>query len=129
MRTIVAAVAAAIIATLFTAVPALADQPYGGCKEAWQAPRSEGAKHCRSHGWLIRPRVVVGPQGWVHHNRLSWCEYEDSSACWWNARIMGNGRGHSFVTVRRGPERNVIRFVRHRSLPKAITSSVEYERP
>lgn len=98
MRTITAAVFAAIITALSVA-PASAHQPYGGCDEAWQAPTSDGAKHCRSHGWTVRSRVVIGPSGWVHVNRLPACKYEDSVGCYWNAATMGNGDGRSFVTL------------------------------
>ena len=70
-------------------------QPYGGCKEAWQAPSSEGAAECRAHGWLIRPRLVVGPHGVVRFTALPHCRQEDGSgqrsACTWNVRD-GAGR-------------------------------------
>lgn len=32
--------------------PAAAIEPYGGCDEAWQAPKSEGAQWCRDHAEL-----------------------------------------------------------------------------
>jgi hypothetical protein len=64
-------------------------QPYGGCKEGWQAPRSEGAAECRAHGWTIRPRIVVGPRGVVRYHHLPRCAQEDGSGtvrgtCSWN---------------------------------------------
>lgn len=27
-------------------------EPYGGCDEAWQAPKSPGARWCRAHGYI-----------------------------------------------------------------------------
>jgi len=27
------------------------------------------------------------------------CEYEDSTDCFWNARVRGNGEGHSYYAV------------------------------
>jgi len=63
-------------------------QPYGGCKEAYVAPQSAGADECRAHGWVIRPRLVVGPYGWVRYSTLPQCRNEDGSgqrsACSWN---------------------------------------------
>lgn len=32
--------------------PAALIEPYGGCDEAWQAPKSEGAQWCRDHAEL-----------------------------------------------------------------------------
>lgn len=62
-------------------------QPYGGCKEAWQAPHSAGADECRAHGWHISSRFVVGPRGVVRYNMLPACKNEDGSgqrgACYW----------------------------------------------
>lgn len=41
--------------------PTSAHEPYGGCDEAWQAPTSEGARHCRErHGW-----TTVTTQRWT----------------------------------------------------------------
>ena len=31
----------------------VSSQPYGGCDEAWQAPRSDGAQWCRDHGYAV----------------------------------------------------------------------------
>lgn len=42
-------------------------QPYGGCKEAYVAPRSRGAKECRRHGWLVKRWVVASPRGVVRY--------------------------------------------------------------
>ena len=104
----------------FSAGAASAHQPYGGCDEAWQAPKSAGAKHCRTHGWLVRPRVVVGPKGWVHHNRLPACTSEDMIGCWWNGRLMGDGKGRSVVSVPTKDGSGYIRFVRTNSLPQVL---------
>lgn len=92
--------AALLAATLSPAAPAVAHQPMGGCDEAWQAPRSEGAEHCREHGWTVRKRFVLTPSSRVATiRRLKPCEYEDSMNCYWNARSMGNGRGDSFIVI------------------------------
>lgn len=99
------AVALSVILTLgfiiFAGVQqADAHQPYGGCDEAWQAPRSAGAAHCRSHGWVVRPRVVIGPKGWVQANRLpALSSDEPNFPGYWDAKRMGNGEGRSFVVV------------------------------
>lgn len=100
-------------AIALVAVPrADAHQPYGGCDEAWQAPRSQGAAHCRSHGWLVRPRIVVGPHGWVRFNRMPACVNEDGSYrrangtvglqrhCFWDADTRGNRRGRDSIIDR-----------------------------
>lgn len=99
MRSIAIAGAVAI-ATLLPASPASANQPYGGCKEAWQAPHSSGAKACRSHGWTVTRKIVVTPRKQVVFDRLPECRYEDGSsqrsACTWNLhpdQPQGNGVG------------------------------------
>ena len=56
-------------------------QPYGGCAEAWQAPQSAGAEECRAHGWIVRPRFVVGPHGWVQAMRLPDCTTQWQRVC------------------------------------------------
>ncbi|MGA8257996.1 MAG: hypothetical protein WB767_15610 [Nocardioides sp.] len=83
---------------------AAAHQPYGGCDEAWQAPRSEGAAHCRAHGWIVGRRVVISPSHHLHRYRLPSCAVEDASRgpvpCGWNVRDTdGNGRGRSYVVT------------------------------
>ena len=35
---------------------AVSAEPYGGCDEAWQAPDSDGANWCRSHGFDVPSR-------------------------------------------------------------------------
>jgi hypothetical protein len=88
------------IAVWATSPPADAHQPYGGCAEGWMYPRSEGAWHCRSHGWTIRQRFVIGPNGHVKFMdpyRLQPCPTEDSGWCFWNHKAMGNHRGKSFI--------------------------------
>jgi hypothetical protein len=74
-------------------------EPYGGCDEGWQAPRSQGADDCRDMGWVVKARLVVGPNGWVHVVRLPRCATEDGGRCYWQARRQGNGRGVSFVNL------------------------------
>lgn len=88
------------IALLWTGCQASAEahQPYGGCKEAWQAPASWGAEHCREHGWTVRARLVVNQHGVVVMSRLPRCRYEDGSSqaqpCSWNFTPGdGNSRG------------------------------------
>lgn len=72
-------------------------QPYGGCKEAWQAPRSAGARQCRAHGWTVTRHIVVGPHRWVRYVDLPLCRFEDGSgqrsACTWNLSIQRQGNG------------------------------------
>lgn len=64
--------------------------PYGGCKEASQPGMSHtrAAADCRRHGWVIRPRIVVGPHGVLRYSALPKCRFEDGSgqrsACSWN---------------------------------------------
>jgi hypothetical protein len=83
-----------------------APEPYGGCAEAWQAPRSPGAQQCRELGWTISARFVVGPRGVVRHSSLPHCAHEDGSGgprpCTWNiARPAdGNGRGLAYMVRR-----------------------------
>lgn len=104
-RIILATAAAALIPA-----PAFAHQPYGGCDEAWQAPRSAGAEHCRDHGWTVRHRFVINPRGYVKYVSLPPCEYEDSYNCYWNAETSGNGGGDSFI-IRGTEERHRIWYV------------------
>jgi hypothetical protein len=80
-----------------TSPPANSHQPYGGCAEGWQAPRSTGADHCRDHGWTVRKRFVIGPAGVVRYISLRPCPSEDSGNCYWDAGSRGDGRGDSFV--------------------------------
>lgn len=98
-----ASVGLLVAAPLLMAAPALAgDAPYGGCKEAYQAPQSPGARDCRQRGWVIRPRLVVTPDRWIVFTRLPHCRYEDGSgqrsACTWNVGTPqdGNGRGRAY---------------------------------
>lgn len=84
-------------------------QPYGGCKEASRYTHSQGARECRQHGWIIRPRLIVNPRGYVVMVSMPKCRAEDGSYlrkngtvglqrhCFWDARAQGNGLGHSFV--------------------------------
>jgi hypothetical protein len=80
--------------------------PYGGCKEAWQSPRSVGADWCRARGWEITGRYVISPRAIVAAERLPHCRYEDGSgqrsACTWNLgpRTDGNGLGLAYVVRR-----------------------------
>lgn len=87
-------------ATLTPATPAFADwtQPYGGCDEAWQAPRSAGADACRDHGWTVRTRLVVNNHGRVAFHTMPSCPSEDAGRfCSWNINPGdGNGRGDAF---------------------------------
>lgn len=86
-------------------------QPYGGCKEAWQAPRSEGANTCRKAGWTVHKRFVLNPRRVPVYLRMDPCEVEDSPGpCFWNALVEGNGEGQSFI---RGAKDRVhpVRFI------------------
>jgi hypothetical protein len=90
--------------------------PYGGCKEAWQSPRSAGADWCRARGWEITGRYVISPRAIVAHESLPHCRYEDGSgqrsACTWNLgpRIDGNGIGLAYVVRRDDTARYVWRI-------------------
>lgn len=97
LAALICAAAITWFAVWATSPPAYGHQPYGGCKEAWQAPRSTGADHCRDHGWTVRKRFVIGPAGVVRFISLRPCPTEDSGDCYWNARTMGDGRGDSFI--------------------------------
>jgi hypothetical protein len=94
--------AAVTVAMVLPTGPGHADAPYGGCKEAWQAPHSQGADWCRAHGWTVRARLLVGPHGVVRMHRLPHCREEDGSgqrsACTWNIgrRVDGDGQGLSY---------------------------------
>jgi hypothetical protein len=109
MHKTLTAMASAVVALVVTMGPAPAKaQPYGGCVEAWQAPHSQGARDCRRDGWIIRPRIIVGPYGYVRYNKMPLCRNEDGSYrrrngtvglqrhCFWNAHAVGNGRGETF---------------------------------
>jgi len=68
------------------------------CHMTREHPRSESAQWCRDRGWVIERHLIVGP------HRHSWtdlppCRQEDSHHCYWKARYMGNGVGHSFVQL------------------------------
>lgn len=73
------------------------EAPYGGCKEAWMAPRSEGADWCRDRGWVVRSRFVITPKKLVVHNRMRPCPREDSGNCYWDADRRGNQEGWGFI--------------------------------
>jgi len=104
-RITLALLAGALLSLLLVATPASAQQPYGGCKEARLYSQSDGAAWCRAHGWIVRPRALVGPVGHIYYMDLRPCHYEDGSRpgdrqqrhCFWNAGTMGNRRGHSFI--------------------------------
>lgn len=62
-------------------------QPYGGCDEAWQAPRSTGADECRDHGWTVHWWIVVSPKDRVAFvdPSINQCANEDAGRfCTWN---------------------------------------------
>lgn len=68
-------------------------QPYGGCDEAWQAPRSPGAADCRDLGWTVTGRLVLDPHHVVRASRLPDCGRVTQGACSWN--FNGGHRGPS----------------------------------
>jgi hypothetical protein len=88
------------------AAPVRATAPYGGCDEAWQAPRSPGADLCRARGWSVSARFLVGPRAVVRHSSLPHCRFEDGSGgprpCTWNVgpRVDGNGIGLAYKVRR-----------------------------
>lgn len=82
---VVGLVAALIVATVIVATRAHADQPYGGCKEAWRYPHSAGADDCRALGWTIKRRITVKPNGIVLRSTLPHCSYPKRMRwCTWN---------------------------------------------
>jgi hypothetical protein len=93
-------------------------RPYGGCGEAWQSPRSTGAEWCRSRGWIVRARIVIGPKRFVHMTALPHCRYEDGSgqrsSCTWNVGtpVDGNGIGRAYVVWANGTDTTVKGMVR-----------------
>jgi hypothetical protein len=98
------ALATTLVASLVQPADAAWTQPYGGCKEAWQAPRSQGAADCRAHGWVVRPRLVVSPRTWVRHSTLPHCPSDDvaprHAPCSWNfGPGDGNGWGDQFYVL------------------------------
>jgi hypothetical protein len=92
-------------------------QPYGGCKEAWQAPQSDGADWCRDHGWVVRKRIVVGPKNWVRYYTLNECAVEDASngpvPCQWNlARPKSAGDDYWVTGSNEDPRYHYVKGVR-----------------
>lgn len=116
MRRALVALALAGAALVAPATAAHAEswqQPYGGCKEAWQAPASAGAAECRQHGWTVKARIVVRPDHVAVHNTLKPCAAEDSrTLCFWDGSYRGNGHGESFWVGRDGHGHYVDRFAR-----------------
>lgn len=112
-RTTLGVAALAVLALVCSAAFALAGspagagtrgatEPYGGCDEAWQAPRSPGADLCRALGYSVSARFVLSPRGVVLHSSLPHCRFEDGSGgrrpCTWNVgpRTDGNGVGLAY---------------------------------
>ena len=65
-------------------------QPYGGCKEAIDYPRTEGADICRRHGWTVTRHIIVRPDGYVvAWQNLPRCDRAETFPChgkgwrWW----------------------------------------------
>jgi hypothetical protein len=76
-------------------------QPYGGCIEAIDYPRSEGADACRRAGWTVTRHIVVRPDKVVlTWRRLPPCANDEpyGGPCRWNfgPGKMGNGEGRAF---------------------------------
>ena len=77
--------------------------PYPGkdvCAQLWEHPHTREAQACRDKGWVIQRHLIV------NRNNNAWtdlrkCPTEDSERCYWNARLRGNHRGHSFVQLGR----------------------------
>src|SRR5262245_34809911 len=94
--TMVAAIAAGTMVTGIRA--AEATPPVGGCAEVLQDYpayiNTPGADYCRDRGWVLRPRLAVGPHGVVRFNRLPSCTVEDGGMkipCGWNLDVTGQG--------------------------------------
>lgn len=81
------------------------------CIASRHHPHSARAEGCRDNGWLVRPRIVVGPHGHVRFNHMPPCRYEDGTYpsassphhigmqrhCFWNAQERGNRQGDSYI--------------------------------
>lgn len=89
-------------------------QPYGGCVEAHDYPKSEGANECRAHGWTIKWWIVVSPKDRVQFvdPSINQCANEDAGRfCTWNFDAPrsagldlwydGHGRRHYVKQVNR----------------------------
>lgn len=89
---VVAAVAFAAPAASTPEPPARAvsqQEPYGGCKEAYDHPWTPGWRWCvRNERIFVAIRPCVGEIG--------------RARCAWDARHEGNGQGQSVVLVRNG---------------------------
>lgn len=98
---VAAFIAVMLLCSVVVQTKANATPPYGGCKEAWQAPHSAGADGCRDRGWLVKHRLVLDRTKRVVYldPAIKPCEYEDGEHCYWNAKCMGNGRGDSYVRL------------------------------
>lgn len=93
--------AAAVTATLLSvASPSLAStstEPYGGCKEAWQAPKSQGARDCRQMGYTVRPHFVIDPQHRLVATDLRRCTSPDHKrGCWRSRGVVFSYLGEVF---------------------------------
>jgi hypothetical protein len=72
------------------------------CVAAHTDPQGVDAGQCRDHGWTVKGRLVVGPNGWVKFSRITHCYNEDGSGqivlpCSWNFTDGdGNGKGLSY---------------------------------
>lgn len=110
MKTRIAAVLIlALSALMHMSSTAEGAQPYGGCKEAIQAPHSQGADWCRKHGWTVTRHIVVTPNKRVAtFRKLPACAYEDGSGgtlpCRWNfgPGTQGSGVGRAYWINKNG---------------------------
>lgn len=130
LRTVAFAVAAGVVtvSALWLATPAKAAglvTSSGPSDAMCIASRHQAVTHhpevntvrtdCIRHGWIVRPRIVVGPHDHVRFNTMPRCINEDGSYlkpgfdhwvgprsvglqrhCFWNAHERGNGRGTSY---------------------------------
>lgn len=55
-------------------------------------------------GAVTQP-VLKGP---VEHAVTHTCAEEDSTGCYWNAQVQGDGLGHSFYSIRVGNKQCVV---------------------
>lgn len=97
-------------------------QPYGGCKEGSRAPHSAGARECRQHGWIVRPRLVVNPGQVIVMIAMPRCINEDGSYlrkdgtvgvqrhCYWDDGRKGNRMGFTAI-VDQLPGRTMVTWV------------------
>lgn len=78
-----AALATAVVVGLIGVAPAEASHgpSFRDCVNSWKRPGSHTANMCRSRGWVVSNRLVVGPRAVVRHNTLRTCSMTLKMPC------------------------------------------------